>query len=116
MPGYDGPSAHHIPLYYSILLDYTRAGPKAQPESMGLWPSLIGATFMISLRNCCYAAIRYEIMKVAPLFGAGPRAHLTARGGKSGVWASGAMEKQFRESGQWPIGLIIWAFCWKRGN
>ena len=51
-----------------------------------------------------------------PLFGAGPRAHLTARGGKSGVWASGAMEKQFRESGQWAIGLIIWAFCWKRGN
>ena len=58
---------------------------------------------MISLRNCCYAAIRYEIMKVVPLFGAGPRAHLTARGGKSGVWASGAMEKQFRESGQWPL-------------
>ena len=23
---------------------------------------------MISLRNCCYAAIRYEIMKVVPFF------------------------------------------------
>ena len=28
----------------------------------------IGTTFMISLRNCCYAAIRYEIMKVVPFF------------------------------------------------
>ena len=64
-----------------------------------LGPCLIGTTFMISLRNCCYAAIRYEIMKVAPFSGqvlgptqttgAGPLGHLTARGGKSGVWASG---------------------------
>ena len=34
-----------------------------------LGPCLIGTTFMIPLRNCCYAAIRYEIMKVVPLFG-----------------------------------------------
>ena len=49
-----------------------------------LGPCLIGTTFMISLRNCCYAAIRYEIMKVVPLFqaatglqssGHGPLAH-----------------------------------------
>ena len=93
------------PSIVEVLLDYTRAGPLAQPEvrkasgQRPTSPCLIGTTFMISLRNCCYAAIRYEIMKVAPFSGqvlgptqttgAGPLGHLTARGGKSGVWASG---------------------------
>ena len=36
---------------------------------------------MISLRNCCYAAIRYEIMEVVPalFWGRGPVAHLTSK-------------------------------------
>ena len=45
-----------------------------------LGPCLIGTTFMISLRNCCYAAIRYEIMKVVPFLGQWEkgRAHLAS--------------------------------------
>ena len=70
------------PSIVEVLLDYTRAGPFGPSPrfvrplayieyGMGqasLGPCLIGTTFMISLRNCCYAAIRYEIMKVVPFF------------------------------------------------
>ena len=80
---------------------------------------------MISLRNCCYAAIRYEIMKVVPLFLVGARASLTARTPKSGAMSSQTNKKQFREIGlictahwaiQGPMGLIISYFSFKKGS
>ena len=95
------------PSIVEVLLDYTRAGPLAQPEvrkasgQRPTSPCRKGATFMISLRNCCYAAIRYEIMKVA-LFGAGPRAH-------SDHWsrATGPFDCSRWEKWVWASGKVL---------
>ena len=62
---------------------------------------------MISLRNCCAAAIRYEIMKVVPLI-LGSRASglLTGKVQLHPANPGATNEKQFRDYGPfWPPNL-----------